>query len=655
MSIPGKAQGSHCLTSEDITAVFPYYFTVDRNLEIKCTGVMLQHILPDMAIGAPLQDHLHLILPKVPLSWNDLIKCQHQVCMLKHKASDLLLRGQIVITGQDNILFLVTPWLTSSEQLEQYGLQASDLPQHDPAIQQFQLMLAQQSDITDARRMAETLKQQREELRKINKRLIQQEQEHRKLALIAAKTDNSVAIADREGRIEWVNEAFEKMTGFTLAEIQGKKPGTLLQCEETDPKDIARIADGLKQAQSFTAEILNRSKSGRKYWVEINFQPILDEHGNVLNHMAIERDITKRKQDMDRVNRLASEMQAIFELSPDGFVSFNEFGHRSYVNPAFLRITGLTRDELENVSLQEFDHIIQKRCDPSKPTLESEDGTVMHLSEPKHTVVKRSIREAQDAQNNHIGVVQYFRDITHETELERMKGQFLSMAAHELRTPMASIHGFTELLLKRNFDAPRQRDMLETIFRQSSRLIQMINDLLDLARIEARAGQAFDIKAQPLEPIIRSTVDALIVDKKHQVDFQLPEKLPLVAVDHDKLTQALTNVLSNAYKYSPDGGIVSIRSKHQTIRQREYIGISVKDQGIGMTKDQVERVFDRFFRADTSGKIPGTGLGMCLVKEIMDVHGGSVEVDSEYGEGTEVTLWLPELNEAQKFSEITMW
>lgn len=655
MTPSGEVQDSYCLKTSDITAVFPYYFAVGPKLEVLRTGTMMAHILPDLTLGSRLQDHLKLVLPEIPPSWEDLIKSQHQVCVLKHKESDLLLRGQLVATGQEAILFLVTPWLTSPDQLEKYGLRAGDLPQHDPAIQQFQLMLAQQSDITNARRMAATLKEQREELRKINKRLIQQEQEHRKLALIAAKTDNSVVIADCEGRIEWANEAFEKMTGFTLAEIQGKKPGPLLQCEETDPKDIARIAEGLGQGQSFTAEILNRSKSGRNYWVEINFQPILDEHGNLQNYMAIERDVTKRKQDMDRMNRLTSELQAIFELSPDGFVSFNEYGHRSYVNPAFLRITGLSREELENVSLQEFDRIIQKRCDPNKPTLDTEDGTVMHFSEPKYTVVKRSIREAQDAQNNHLGVVQYFRDITHETELERMKGQFLSMAAHELRTPMASIHGFTELLLKRNFDAPRQRDMLETIFRQSSRLIQMINDLLDLARIEARAGQAFDIKAQLLEPIIRSTVDALIVDKKHRVDCQLPEKLPLVAVDHDKLTQALTNVLSNAYKYSPDGGIVSIRSKHQTIRQRDYIGISVKDQGIGMTKDQVERVFDRFFRADTSGKIPGTGLGMCLVKEIMDVHGGSVEVDSEYGEGTEVTLWLPELNEAQKFSEITMW
>ncbi len=119
----------------------------------------------------------------------------------------------------------------------------------------------------------------------------------------------------------------------------------------------------------------------------------------------------------------------------------------------------------------------------------------------------------------------------------------------------------------------------------------------------------------------------------------------LLHVDAEKTLRAVTNVLSNALKYTPDGGAVTVDTLDGTLRDAPAVGLRVTDSGIGMTPAQQARVFERFYRADPSGNIPGTGLGMSLVKEIIDLHGGRVEVESEAGRGTTVTLWLPIVHE----------
>jgi signal transduction histidine kinase len=257
-------------------------------------------------------------------------------------------------------------------------------------------------------------------------------------------------------------------------------------------------------------------------------------------------------------------------------------------------------------------------------------------------VLKRTVKVLEGDAGGPIGKVVYFRDITLEDEVDRMKSEFLSTAAHELRTPMSSILGFTELLLKRDYDPATRRELLETIHRQSTNLGKLINELLDLARIEARAGKDFRVEPRSLFPLVRETVSGLIVPGDgRKVEVTLPARSPRVAVDADKFRQALLNVLSNAYKYSPGGGAIEVHArtrKHDAVRQ---VGIVVRDQGIGMTPDQCDRIFERFYRADTTGAVPGTGLGMSVVKEIVELHGGAVEVESAHGVGTAVTLWLP--------------
>jgi signal transduction histidine kinase len=264
---------------------------------------------------------------------------------------------------------------------------------------------------------------------------------------------------------------------------------------------------------------------------------------------------------------------------------------------------------------------------------------ILHLHTPAERTLLRRTRRARDHGKE---TVMVFRDITRELEVDRMKSEFLSTAAHELRTPMSSIYGFAELLLKRPYEPAHQREMLSTIHRQAGVLINLINELLDLARIEARRGKDFHFEVLDLQATIERTVASLLVpDDDRRVTMHLPPQAIRVNVDSEKLSLALTNVLSNAYKYSPGGGDIVLEIVGREQAGQRQVGISVSDHGIGMTPPQLAQMFDRFYRADASGNIPGTGLGMAIVKEIAELHGGEVTATSRPGVGTTVVIWLP--------------
>jgi signal transduction histidine kinase len=189
--------------------------------------------------------------------------------------------------------------------------------------------------------------------------------------------------------------------------------------------------------------------------------------------------------------------------------------------------------------------------------------------------------------------------------------------------------------------------MLETIHRQASLLINMVNELLDLARIEARQGKDLKREVCRLDSLITQAVGPLVVASGlHTFELDIGHGEALLWVDPEKTHRALINVLGNAVKYSPSGGSVHVRTLSGTLRGEAAVGVQIEDQGMGMTAEQVARVFERFYRADPSGNIPGTGLGMSLVKEIVELQGGSIDLHSEIGQGSRVTLWFPQQRQA---------
>ena len=248
-----------------------------------------------------------------------------------------------------------------------------------------------------------------------------------------------------------------------------------------------------------------------------------------------------------------------------------------------------------------------------------------------------------DREGKDTGIVTIFHDVTHEREVDRMKTEFLSTAAHELRTPLTSIQGFSEILQTReDLNEEEKKRFLSYINKQAVNLAEIVNDLLDISRIESGKGYAINKEICDTGKALKNIIPYFQeTSSKHKFEVVLPDKPVKCYVDKDKMEQVLKNLLSNAVKYSPEGGV--IRVVGEVIE--DYYQVSVEDQGMGMTPEQVEKIFDKFYRADASNTaISGTGLGMSIVKYIVEAHGGKVFVESELEKGTTVRVTIPMKN-----------
>jgi len=313
------------------------------------------------------------------------------------------------------------------------------------------------------------------------------------------------------------------------------------------------------------------------------------------------------------------QLGALFRFSQDGLLTFDRQDRVRFVNQAFLSLTGLSEAEVLACDVTMLAAALTARQVASTGAsttpwdLESVFATgdhevlplVLELATEPRTVLSLTGHRSEQGS---VSRVLYVCNITRQQQLDDMKSEFLSMAAHELRTPMVSI----------------------------------LNELLDLARIESRRGQ--DLQREALD------VGELVVDVirgfqppegRSPPQCEAPSEPLMVQADRHKLRQAVLNILSNAYKYSPGGTEVRVSFlKEQAEGERTQVGVVIEDEGIGLSEADLARVGERFFRADKSGNVPGTGLGLSIVKELMTLMGGRMEITSQLGRGTTVRLWL---------------
>jgi len=227
-------------------------------------------------------------------------------------------------------------------------------------------------------------------------------------------------------------------------------------------------------------------------------------------------------------------------------------------------------------------------------------------------------------------------------EMDVKKDQFISIAAHELKTPLTSIHGFSQLLQNREIanDPAKREKYLKIMDHETKRLAKLVNDILDLSRIDLGTVKlAFEkVNVNELIENVRKEMDVQIKDKGLQSEYVVEEKLPKIITDREKLTEILMNLINNAVKYTPKGKITV-----KVFRENEYVHFVVKDTGIGIPKDKQDKIFERFYQIDSSftRKAGGTGLGLALCKEFVNLLGGRIWVKSETGKGSEFHFVLP--------------
>lgn len=341
------------------------------------------------------------------------------------------------------------------------------------------------------------------------------------------------------------------------------------------------------------------------------------------------------------------ELESIIESVYAGLVMINKSGKVMQMNASARSMLGINDPEVVGKAYQDIVNyepvldILKTSLDESTEVAE-EVSISLREDEEKIYQVQSALVRGDDQQP--IGVVAIFNDITEIRSIDRMKTAFVSTVSHELRTPLTSIKGFISTLLQDEdgtfYDFDMKREFYTIIDTECDRLTRLISDLLNVSRIEA--GRALDLNPKPvtLTTLIEKVVSVQkSYTNKHELVIDIQSELPTIVADEDKVDQILTNLTNNAIKYSPEGGKVTISAT----RYGERVRMCVSDQGMGIPKEHLPKVFDRFHRVDNrdTRRVGGTGIGLYLVKHLVEAHGGKIWVDSEVGKGSKFIFELP--------------
>lgn len=456
------------------------------------------------------------------------------------------------------------------------------------------------------------------------------------------QTVNGVVVSDATqpgNPIVYVNGGFTRLTGYPFAEVLGRSCN-FLQGQEREQAGVRRLREAIARGEDAIVVVRNYRRDGSLFWNRVELSPVRDTvTGAVTHFFALQTDVTLEREAEEAAQVRAVGLERAIGAHPLGLIALDDQDRVQLFSPACTDLLGLAADEalgLDTAALtdriaQDGNASTARLAWPTPP-----DKTLWELHAPQHRVIEVSASPLGALTGQRLVLL---RDVTEQRAQQATRDHFLATAAHELRTPLGSIRGFTELLLMRRYSAEESRPLLETVLKQSLRLSGMLDDLLDLAQLDERGGEAFALSAVDLLPVVRQAADVIeLPGQKHCLQLALPRE-PVRVLGHGaRLEQVLINLLSNAVKYSPDGGTITCRV--QAADADGLCRLSVSDQGLGLSEQDQARLFTRFFRANPGGPIPGTGLGLCIVKEMVDRMGGRIAVASRLGEGTTFTLFL---------------
>jgi len=383
---------------------------------------------------------------------------------------------------------------------------------------------------------------------------------------------------------------------------------------------------------------------------------VLSQIATAIGNAEVYRLISRQAQELGQMLRHQQEegtkSQAILTSIADGVVVSNTEGRIILVNPAAERILGTAGKQLIgrdfHTLFSAFNAQGREEATAAMETLLSTSDSGVSkvfktILEIDNRVIHAHLSPVLTRREEFLGVVIIFRDITKEVEADRAKSEFVSTVSHELRTPMTAIKGYTDLLYAGAVGPinTEQKRFLQIIKSNTDRLTALINDLLDISRVETGRVR-FEPKPVQIGEVIADVVNALAGQaevKRQTLTYEVMGGLPEIMGDRDRLNQVLTNLVSNAIRYTPEEGTIEVRA----YLVEGAVRVDVRDTGIGIAPEDLGRIFERFYRADHPmvQETSGTGLGLPIVKMFVEMHGGRVWVESELGKGSTFTFILP--------------
>ena len=358
--------------------------------------------------------------------------------------------------------------------------------------------------------------------------------------------------------------------------------------------------------------------------------------GNVENVIGT---MTKElKEKLSEVSTQKNQIETILLHMTDGIIAFNMEGEIILINPAAKKFLSIRPEDIT------FDDIFAKfnlGINMEKIIyLENWTSTEQRIQvEDKYVNVFFAPFKNEEERPN--GVIAVIQDITEHVKLDNMQKEFVADVSHELKTPITSIMGYADTLLEEDYDLETRTKFLNVIATEARRMARLVTDLLTLSRYDSNKKRTNKEKFD-LGELVKRCQDKLAIEikkKEHKVNCFVTADVPLVYADKDDIERVVLNILSNSIKYTPNGGEIKI-----------YVGfvyndayIKIFDNGIGIPEEDLTRIFERFYRVDKARtrEMGGTGLGLSIAKEILDKNGGSIDIKSVVGQGTEVVIRIP--------------
>ena len=352
--------------------------------------------------------------------------------------------------------------------------------------------------------------------------------------------------------------------------------------------------------------------------------------GSIIANLQLYREVKEQRDEFART--FESLTAGLILVSPDGRISQMNASARQIFGVADDVVGKQAKDVLQNETAQEVFRLTARGDEVAR-----QEMTVNIAGAERDYEVQAALVRSEDGKD--LGVVAIFMDITDIKAIDKMKSSFVAMASHELRTPLTAIKGFVStLIIDDEFNPEERREFYGIIDQECDRLTRLINDLLNTARIDAQES----LKPHYTNVAIRAVLDKVVMlqrqtTTRHNIVLDAPAEMPIIVGDEDKLDQILTNLLNNAIKYAPNGGQITVHATNEG----ETLLFGIEDQGLGIPKDHLSKVFEKFHRVNNEDnrKIYGTGLGLFLVRHLVEtVHLGKIWVDSEVGKGS--TFWF---------------
>lgn len=490
------------------------------------------------------------------------------------------------------------------------------------------------------------------------------ELELKKLSLIATKTKNCVVITDAEGKIEWVNDAFQSITGYNYEEVKGKKPKDFLQGPASDQNEIERLSNALKNQENIETTLINYNKKGLPYYNQLEITPVFDEKNNLVNFISIQKDISEEIRIRQEILKINSRFELIADKSNIGIWEWDAINQSIIWNEVLIKMYGVRKSDIEPVLLDFWKSSIHPDDrtkiinevndlmeDKTNEILEQE-YRIIRLNDQEERILKCHTLVERDKEGEMLRLIgtaiditeikQFENDIlTKNDELKKINAEldnFVYSVSHDLRSPLLSIKGILSLVFNSSQIDEMTTNYLKLAEKSVIRLDETIQEILEYsrnARLEV-SYEEFDVSA-----MIETIFEDLKFSTSDTFEFNYSiSGSPMIYSDKSRINILLKNLIGNSVKYQRRDIQNPFVQIDFTRTNKNELNFIITDNGEGIPEKHLAKIFDMFYRASSSSQ--GTGLGLYICKEIVNKLNARIEIQSKQNEGTIVQLSIPE-------------